>query len=185
MNLNTILFLTICATSMIGCGQIYGDNLNSSLSNQDINNDTINWNEIKTGAFHYKTKDFDVAIFSEDYNGIIEEQERFSPTKNEVLEAEEALNKDLAELNFKKPNQSSSPVIHENLKKYKRQYFGYFNEKGEKILFINCFWNDKKDTEKSLLNGEVRVFDGGSYFWQVEYNLTTKKLFNLQVNGYA
>jgi hypothetical protein len=81
-------------------------------------------------------------------------------------------------------NQSSSPIIHKNLKKYKRQYFGYINEKGEKILYINSLWK-KNEKETKWLQQIIMVSDGGSHYWNIEYNLETEELENLKVNGYA
>ncbi len=52
-------------------------------------------------------------------------------------------------------------------------------------MLINCFWaRDKDDTER-WLKGRIMVLDGGSYYWNVKFNLDKKQLFELDVNGYA
>ncbi len=109
--------------------------------------------------------------------------ERFTPTKQDIDKAEVALNRDLKTLNRQNLNQTSTPVIHKKLRKYKRQYFGYIDKNGERILLINCFWD--KESERNWLNNRVVVLDGGSYYWNVKYNIDKDKLFDLQINGYA
>jgi len=139
-------------------------------------------NTNKIEAEHYKTKKFDVAIFPENYIDMIP-GERFTPTKQDIDKAEVALIKGLKKLNRYKPNQASTPVIHKNLRKYKRQYFGYIDKNGQRILLINCFWDE--DLENHWLKERVQVFDGGSYYWNIQYNIDKNKLFDLYVNGYA
>jgi hypothetical protein len=134
-------------------------------------------------AEHFKTRQFEVAIFLESSNELMQ-QNRFTPTKEEIIKAENALKSKLKFINNPLMNQSSSPIIHKNLKKYKRQYFGYINEKGEKILYINSLWK-KNEKETKWLQQIIMVSDGGSHYWNIEYNLETEELENLKVNGYA
>lgn len=134
-------------------------------------------------AEHFKTRQFEVAIFPESSNEIMQ-QNRFTPTKEEILKAENVLKLKLTEVNKNLENQYDTPIIHRNLKKYKRQYFGYINEKGEKILYINSLWN-KSIKENRWLGQLIIVSDGGSHYWNIEYNLDTDELMNLSVNGKA
>lgn len=134
-------------------------------------------------AEHYKTAVFDAAIFPETYSEFLP-QDRFTPSKEQVDKAEEALRAQLKELNKHRPNQSSSPVIHKNLHKYRRQYFGAVDKNGKRYLLINAFWKEE-DSDENWLNGQVMVLDGGSYYWQVKYYLEEDKLDDLMVNGYA
>ena len=134
-------------------------------------------------AEHFKTRQFEVAIFLESSNELMQ-QNRFTPTKEEIIKAENALKSKLKFINNPLMNQSSSPIIHKNLKKYKRQYFGYINEKGEKILYINSLWK-KNEKETKWLQQIIMVSDGGSYYWNIEFNLETDELINLSVNGPA
>jgi len=101
---------------------------------------------------------------------------------DEIKVAEGILIKELAGLNKNKANQSAGcPNINDKLSKYCRQYFGFVNTKGEKVIWINMFWNrDFKDRAKYEL---INVNDGCSYYWNVEVNISTKTLSNLQVNG--
>ena len=136
-------------------------------------------------AEHFKTKQFEVAIFPESSYEIMPGK-RFTPTKEEVFEAEKALKSKLKEANRNLENQFNSSIIHKNLKNHKRQYFGYINEKGEKILHINSLWSKSiKKHHWHWLNEIIMVSDGGSHYWNIEYNLETEELENLKVNGYA
>jgi hypothetical protein len=137
-----------------------------------------------TKVDHYKTNNFDVAIFPAKYNDLIPGQ-RFTPTRLEIDVAEFILLTDLKTLNKPLINQSSSPIIHKNLNKYKRQYFGYIDKNGDRILLINCFWSDDKYVDNNWLNSRIYVLDGGSYFWSVKFNLNSGRLFDLDINGYA
>jgi hypothetical protein len=134
-------------------------------------------------AEHFKTKQFEVAIFPESSNEIMQ-QNRFTPTKEEIIKAENALKSKLKFINNLLINQSSTPIIHRNLKKYKRQYFGYINDKGERILYINSLWS-KSYKDNIWLNEIIWISDGGSHYWNIQYNLETNELENLKVNGYA
>ncbi|QEE50462.1 hypothetical protein FUA48_13025 [Flavobacterium alkalisoli] len=136
-------------------------------------------------AEHFKTSDFNVAIFPAEYEDLLPPN-RFTPSHEQVITAEKVLKTKLEKLNYLLTNQSSSPVIHKNLNKYLRQYFGYINEKGQHILLINCFWKNADQSDKKYwLNGRISVLDGGSFYWNVKYNLDTGELFDLEVNGYA
>jgi hypothetical protein len=126
-------------------------------------------------AVRYKTYRYDCAIFSSS------DKDRFTPTKEDIDKAEINLRTKLKELNNPAYNQKTR--IQNMLRKYKRQYFGYINEKGEKILYINCFCN--KEFCKDWLTKIIFVLDGGSCFWNVKFNLTTVTLFDLNINGYA
>lgn len=136
-------------------------------------------------AEHFKTRQFEVAIFPESSNDLMQ-QNRFTPTKEEIFKAENALKSKLKYINNPLINQSSSTIIHKNLKKYKRQYFGYINDKGEKILYINSLWSKSiKEHHWHWLNEIIMVSDGGSHYWNIEFNLETDELINLSVNGPA
>jgi hypothetical protein len=134
-------------------------------------------------AEEYKTKKFDVAIFPETSFELFDGPNRFTPSKQDVEYAEDALLNQLPALNFDQFNQYDTPIIDKNLSKYKRQYFGYYDKKRNRILFINCIW-EKELKNFPWLNERVMTVDGGSYFWNVKYNINTNELFDLDVNGH-
>ena len=111
-------------------------------------------------ADHYKTKKFDVAIFPKNYFEFISDQ-RFTPTRQEIDKAEIALCNNLKISNKQLVNQSSTPSIHIKLNKYKRQYFGYIDKNGDRILFINSFWSKNENNTERWLTSEIMVLDGG------------------------
>lgn len=124
-------------------------------------------------------------IIDADWMPLHEVKERYTPTAEDITTAEEILTKQLKGTNTQLVNQRKGcPVIHENLKKYKRQYFGYINNSGEKIIWINLVWGNKENS--SDLDKKVRVvLDGCSYYWNIKVNLNEGKLFDLIVNGSA
>lgn len=125
-------------------------------------------------AEHFKTKDFDIAIFSKDYK-IYNSEKRFTPTKEEILLAEKELKYNLKDFFGK----NSKEKFYKNLKKYKRQYFGILDDNGNKILLINAFCGSKD----YWLNQIIQVDDGGSCYWEINYDISSGKLMNLYING--
>ncbi|MBZ4192073.1 hypothetical protein [Niabella beijingensis] len=113
---------------------------------------------------------------------IKEQQGRIILSCDDIHIAEGILREQLFGLNDSKENQSKGcPNINRKLSKYCRQYFGFINTKGEKIVWINMFWN--KDLRGRAKYDLISVNDGCSYYWNVEVNITTKNLSNLQING--
>lgn len=113
---------------------------------------------------------------------IKEQQGKAVLTCDEIKIAETILKKNLAALNANKINQTEGcPNISKKLCRYRRQYFGFINSKGEKVIWINMFWNKEfNDKSKYELIG---VNDGCSYYWNIEVNIKTNSLSNLQING--
>jgi len=110
---------------------------------------------------------------------------RWTPSDIEIEELEKNLISFISKQ--KKVNQVGNyPIISKNLDKYIRQYAGYISSKGEKIIYVNCFWYEQNDPfskgwEKKL----IQVFDGGSYYWQIHFNVLKKKFSGYSVNGIA
>ena len=142
---------------------------------------------------YVKGDSFEGAAISKDfvlpYIANIPKEFRFTPTAQDIETVEAMLTNDLKLANAGLVNQgkNAGPVIHENLPKYARQYYGYITLKGERIVLISNFWgaNYKSEKEKNWKIGAVVVMDGGSNYWQIKANLTSKKLFDLNVNGSA
>lgn len=133
--------------------------------------------------------------FKNMYVSDIDSTKRFTPSQEEIAEAEEILRKQIKELNKNKPSQlGSCPVIHRNLNNYFRQYVGFYDAEGNKVIHINFLWDNYslKDRvrgynapENNYNDDYIVAFDGCSNYWQVNINLTTKKASDLQVNGLA
>lgn len=124
-------------------------------------------------------------IFNQEYdanwiNGIT--KDRFTPTKEDVIKAEEILKENLKEINSNMPNQGNGcPTIHKKIKKYNRQYVGYRDEEGNRIIWINFIW--EKDCPDNWNKELIDILDGCSHYWNIKVNLPEAKLFDLSVNG--
>jgi hypothetical protein len=137
---------------------------------------------------YIETERFKGVIFSKDYDpfGLEGSGNKFTPTLSDIDSAELILRYGIKEININRPNQGNGcPVIDKNLRKYKRQYFGY-KENGDRIIYINCFFDIDHNRDDIRWKTEERVvLDGCSYFWSVKVNLTKKLLFEFGVNGSA
>jgi hypothetical protein len=67
------------------------------------------------------------------------------------------------------------------LSKYRRQYFGYINNKGERIIWVNYICGCQY--RKELKSNSIVVFDGGNCYWNVRVNIDTMEVFDFSVNG--
>jgi hypothetical protein len=144
-------------------------------------------------------------IFKEDGECFmcLQDKERFTPTIDDIQKAERILKDNLEKANESRMNQvDNCPVIHKKLKSYRRQYFGYIDSSGDKIIYTTFNW-DRESFPSRLLNGynkvfgqyeperenwkkeKEMVFDGCSYHWEIKINLDTEQLFELGVNGIA
>ena len=145
-------------------------------------------------------KNFQGVIFSKTYKNsyykILEENNRFTPSKKDIELFERNLKKKLTGINKNHLNQTHScPVIHKKLNNYNRQYLGFIDENGKKYLLINFLWKESED--EKIINAEYYnelgdwkkhwqiIHDGCSHFWNVKYYLTSGELFDLQINGSA
>ncbi len=139
-------------------------------------------------------------IFPKDYEmsdlGISNSESRFTPSIIEIIELEKYLQFDIKSINEERPNQGKyfGPIIERNLKKYVRQYYGYINKNGERIIHVNFLW-DRSSLRESI-GGYTKpsegweedwksVLDGGSRFWEIKYNLNKFEFFDFLVNGIA
>ena len=106
----------------------------------------------------------------------------FKPTQEEVKEAEELLSEQIERLNTEQINQENDcPIIDQNLNKYLRQYIGYINVFGEKVILMNMLWSDKIENHKGLRSELAMVLDGCSRYWKVKVNLTSDIVYDLEI----
>ncbi|WP_143305463.1 hypothetical protein [Chitinophaga vietnamensis] len=104
---------------------------------------------------------------------------RFTPTKEEIELVEKVLREKLPAIDY-----SKKPMVSKNLHKYIRQYFGFINAKGEKVIWVNSVW-DKAGSHAKVAAELVDVSDGGSYYWNTFINLSDEKLLQFAINGVA
>lgn len=129
---------------------------------------------------------FNYHIFAEDhfiFASIDNQKSRYTPTKEEVLKAEIILNKNVDYLRVCQMKQNGlPPYIHINLNHYDRQYFGFLNKEGEKIVLINFFWHNRFSFAE-LSEDYIYMLGGGSYYWSTFVNITKETLFKTRING--
>jgi hypothetical protein len=130
---------------------------------------------------------FKGVIFSADYELPIfdhADKSRFTPIVEEVMKFEKELERRIKEINKNRPNQGRhyGPIIDKNLSKYSRQYAGFINDKGERMIHAGLNWKRNDETWKTDF---ILVFDGGSYHWTIRYNLDKDDFFYFGVNGIA
>jgi len=68
---------------------------------------------------------------------------------------------------------------------YCRQFFGAINEKGEKIIWINCFCKDQITSFKDWKTKLRVVSDGGNCFFNMKVNIDKNDYYDVMVNGNA
>ncbi|HEY2583412.1 MAG TPA: hypothetical protein VGI43_16490 [Mucilaginibacter sp.] len=137
-------------------------------------------------SIHVFGDHFEGVIFSNKYNvrqSDTSSYNGFTPNLDEVAMTEKLINLNLKSAIDNVDN--SGDIILKNLASYVRQYFGYTNEKHDRIIYINCFYKGNTRiylNKKVWLKQKVFVYDGGPAFWQVKLNLTTEKFFDVWVN---
>jgi len=65
---------------------------------------------------------------------------------------------------------------------YRKQLVAVTNSKGEKEVWVNCFCDDWDTSWRTQI---VMLDDGGPCYFNCKLNLTTKKVCDLIVNGFA
>jgi hypothetical protein len=110
------------------------------------------------------------------------QKERYTPSANDIFEAEAILKSQIKLLNVNLINQTNCcPIIHKKLRKYTRQYVGFKNTQNQRIIWVNLLW-EKNIPEEKFSTGIIEGPGGCSYFWNVTVNLDTKLLYDLSVN---
>ena len=108
-------------------------------------------------------------------------QIRFMPDESDVVFVEEILQKHIKEI-MRDFGFTLGPSIVRKNKKYFRQYVGFSNNDGDRLIFVNALW--KPIMKKYPWNERfINILDGGSHFWKAKINLTTQKVEVFLVNG--
>jgi hypothetical protein len=137
-------------------------------------------------AEYVKGKGYEGYVFPKEHAiwGFPPEQNRYTPSKEDIEQAEKIL-KDSIGTDYVKSNQkmySKLPINKRTLKKYVRQYIGYLTENNEIVVCI--YLNKDIELDKNKLSEDIiSVLDGGSNHWRICINLFTKKLSDMSVNG--
>lgn len=88
------------------------------------------------------------------------------------------------EMTKKYPNAKFDPEDFKiELKNYGRQYMTVISDKGDKMVYVNCFCNPTHFNYRD--KGLVQVDDGGNCFFNFKVDLNRKKIFDFMENGVA
>ena len=107
---------------------------------------------------------------------------RFTPTDAEIADAEYLVQKRIAYENREHYNQGGMcPIIDEHMRKYRRQYVGFTNDRGDHIIWLSGLW-DENMTDEQLASDVILTRGGCGRFWHIKVNLNTRKVYGLEVN---
>lgn len=122
--------------------------------------------------------DWDVDVTVEGQDG------RYTPEDLDIAMAEKLIQKKIAYLNRNHENQGGRcPIIDEHMTKYERQYVGFTDVHGFRIIWVNFIWDDNL-SKGSKLGRDIVLTEGGcGHYWHVKCNLDTEKVYGLEVNG--
>jgi hypothetical protein len=139
-------------------------------------------------ARNIEGKGYQGYIFSEHNNalvGIEDQVSKFTPDlatvkifEDKLCESMETLLHDVSEPNAGCPN------IQRKLKKYVRQYFGFVNSEGRRILYVNFLWyKNARVFIKQIDNEYIQVSDGCTFYWNVKYDIENNRFYDFRVNS--
>ncbi|ARS35673.1 hypothetical protein [Pontibacter actiniarum] len=70
-----------------------------------------------------------------------------------------------------------------DLSTYRRQYFWGINEKGQKLIWINCFSKESEFDHKDWKKEIVEVQDGSDWYFNVVANISTEECYRFFRNS--
>lgn len=137
---------------------------------------------LENGNIHVITSQYECVIFNTNNNSfnVGSLEKKWLPSVEDVLLCDNII-KDYVHFKEKKGAAvlGDSPVISENYYKYVRQYMGYIDKRGRKIMAVKYIWQEIIEiNELQWLNRRIDVIGGGTYFWQIEVRLKCKRCFN-------
>ncbi|MGZ3946216.1 MAG: hypothetical protein ACXVJB_14825 [Mucilaginibacter sp.] len=172
---STILFilLFICAISLDGCAQLIRIIVTGA--------DTTYFIKSK----HYQGIIFTASITDHIYPDVIGTVKRYTPDKQGINESEGAISTIWNEVNLYGKSPYAGNLLYNvtpYFSNYKRQYYGYINEQGQKVVHINLLgFTDKQEFEKYCAKWESRYINGRDGYYEhntagFSYNLVTKEI---------
>lgn len=104
---------------------------------------------------------------------------RFTPATAEVIEAEKLI---LQELRKESVENKYLKGIYDRWSGYGRQYVGFINSAGEKVIWVNYFPAQSSIADR-IATAVIDVEDGGRSYWNIKVNMPRKKVFELMINS--
>lgn len=147
---------------------------------QDSPEGTWKFMEVSGSNYHGYAfpNDWDVDVTIESQDG------RFTPEDADIAKAEKLIQKKIAYLNREHENQEGKcPIIDEHMRKYERQYVGFTDIHGYRVLWVNFVW-DESLAKGNKLGRDIVLTEGGcGHYWHIKVNIDTEKVYGLEVNG--
>ncbi|RFP64380.1 hypothetical protein D0N36_14420 [Hymenobacter lapidiphilus] len=114
---------------------------------------------------------------------------RFTPSRGQVRAVEKALQGLSLERVNERPETGYyagyAALIKQHLPDYQRQYFGFYSPQGHRCFFIN-FFVERLDEPAGYVPRWLRTpmitHDGGSAYWSIFYDLTTRTFYQFEHN---
>lgn len=107
---------------------------------------------------------------------------RYTPSNEDIAKAERLIKKRIAYVNRNHENQEGKcPVIDEHMNKYERQYVGFTDIYGYRIVWVNFIWDESG--KLNLFDDVILTKGGCAHFWHIKVNIDTEKIYGLEVNG--
>ena len=148
---------------------------------------TISYAQADLSQRHIKTKTIEGYIFPKDYIPSLiyfnDAKERYNPSKEDVLQAEQIIKDQLLNESQLLVNHSGNfAIIHKNLARYKRQYVGYIDQNGDKIIWINFITEKEKYQLPRISKDVIVVLDGSRNYWNIKVNINKDQLSDLRID---
>lgn len=127
-----------------------------------------------TGFIFIEQFEVDTYIFEEAYG-------RFTPSTAEVIEAEKLI---LQKLKKESTEDKYLKKIYDQWSSYGRQYVGFIDATGEKVIWVNYF-PAQSSIANRIAKEVIDVEDGGCSYWNIKVNMPRKKVFDMMINSMA
>ncbi|MEJ5964322.1 hypothetical protein [Pedobacter immunditicola] len=134
-----------------------------------------------SGHVFLETKNFSGVIFKYTANESRSwDSTGFTPTIEEIFNAERIFRHCLEVKRIGSDGMEIEQRRIQHPSKYYRQYFGHYNPKGEKIIFMNCLINSF--TSGDWKQREIMVRDGGNNYFSIKINIESQDCSSFIVN---
>ncbi|WP_162051331.1 hypothetical protein [Pontibacter pamirensis] len=112
-----------------------------------------------------------------------EEVTPFTPSLENIVEAERILKRCVEVDKIGADSLRISNNAIEELPSYRRQYYGARNEKGQKLIWINCFSIESSFAHSDWKTEVVEVDDGGEWYFNIVTNIDTGECYRFFRNS--
>ena len=107
--------------------------------------------------------------------------QRFTPSQSDVDLAEKIVLDNKRNIKRLPIYKMQRPGVFCHYNKYFRQYVGFIDQSGNKIILIN-YIRDKQLIKKEDVSEIISVLDGGNRFWYAVVNLQQQDLIKVNIN---